>query len=377
MGLAPAAWHSLFDYIKGRVEKSDVRKYVRFNTAARWVSYDEQAQEFTVTVEDLVTETTETHVFDKLVVSTGHFSFPNVPEFEGIGGFPGEVLHAHDFRGAERFAGQNILLIGSSYSAEDIGMQTHKMGAKSVTFSYRSAPMGFDWPETATERPLVTRFEGSTAHFSDGSTGDFDAVVLCTGYQHKYPFLPSGLSLKSRNVLYPDRLYKGVVWQDNPNLFYLGAQDQYYTFNMFDAQAWFARDVMLGCIELPAAAEQAADVAVWLECQAALADHDAEADFQTDYLRELIALTNYPEFDLDTVSTLFKQWMRDKQDNILGYRDNVHRSVMTGTMAAQHHTRWINAMDDSLARYLQGPSENVDTGALTALTAATPAGERR
>ncbi|MET3951697.1 trimethylamine monooxygenase [Arthrobacter sp. UYEF36] len=355
------------------MEKSDVRKYVRFNTVARWVSYDEQAQEFTVTVEDLATETTETHVFDKLVVSTGHFSFPNVPDFEGIGGFPGEVLHAHDFRGAERFAGQNILPIGSSYSAEDIGMQTHKMGAKSVTFSYRSGPMAFDWPENATERPLVTRFEGSTAHFSGGTTGDFDAVVLCTGYQHKYPFLPSELSLKSRNVLYPDHLYKGVVWQDNTNLFYLGAQDQHYTFNMFDAQAWFARDVMLGRIALPDSAERAADITVWLERQAALASHDAEADYQTDYLRELIALTDYPEFDLDTVSALFKQWMRDKQDNILGYRDNVHRSVMTGTMAARHHTRWINAMDDSLARYLQGPSENVDTGALTAMTAAASA----
>ncbi|WP_331712770.1 hypothetical protein [Arthrobacter sp. U41] len=255
-------------------------------------------------------------------------------------------------------------------------MQTHKMGAKSVTFSYRSAPMGFDWPENATERPLVTRFEGSTAHFSDGTTGDFDAVVLCTCYQHKYPFLPSELSLKSRNVLYPDHLYKGVVWQDNTNLFYLGAQDQYYTFNMFDAQAWFARDLMLGRIGLPDAAERAADIAVWLERQAALADHDAEADYQTDYLRELIALTDYPEFDLDTVSALFKQWMRDKQDNILGYRDNVHRSVMTGTMAARHHTRWINAMDDSLARYLAGPSENVDTGALTALTA-DAAGQHR
>jgi trimethylamine monooxygenase len=365
----------LFDYIKGRVEKSDVRKYVRFNTAARWVSYDEQKQEFTLTVEDLATETTETHVFDKLVVSTGHFSFPNVPEFEGIGGFPGEVLHAHDFRGAERFAGKNVLLVGSSYSAEDIGMQTHKMGAKSVTFSYRSAPMGFDWPENTTERPLVTGFEGSTARFSDGTSGDFDAVVLCTGYQHKYPFLPSELSLKSRNVLYPDNLYKGVVWQDNTNLFYLGAQDQYYTFNMFDAQAWFARDVMLGRIGVPDAAERSADIAVWLERQEALADHDAEADYQTDYLRELITLTDYPEFDLDTVSELFKQWMSDKQENILGYRDNVHRSVMTGTMAAQHHTRWINAMDDSLARYLQGPSENVDTGALTALTAAAPAGQ--
>ncbi|MEV7647295.1 NAD(P)/FAD-dependent oxidoreductase [Arthrobacter sp. NPDC089319] len=358
----------LFDYIAGRVQKSDVRKYVRFNTVARWVDYDEASQEFTVTVEDLAAHRTETHVFDKLVVSTGHFSYPNVPAFDGINSFPGEVLHAHDFRGAERFAGKNLLLIGSSYSAEDIGMQAHKMGAKSVTFSYRSSPMGFDWPETATERPLVTHFEGRTAHFSDGTTGEFDAVLLCTGYLHKYPFLPTELSLQSPNLLYPGNLYKGVVWQQNTNLFYLGAQDQYYTFNMFDAQAWFARDVMLGRIDLPSLAERDADIQSWLDRQATLADHDAEADFQTDYLRELIALTDYPEFDLDTVCALLKQWMKDKEENILGYRDSIHRSAVTGTMATRHHTRWINAMDDSLHRYLNGPSEDMDTGALAALT---------
>ena len=46
-------------------------------------------------------------------------------------------------------------------------------------------------------------------------------------------------------------LYKGVVWEDNTGLFYLGMQDQFYTFNMFDAQAWYARDVILGGIKLP------------------------------------------------------------------------------------------------------------------------------
>jgi len=234
----------LFDYIKGRVEKSDVRKYVRFHTVARHTSYNEATQEFTLTVEDLKTNITETHVFDKLVVATGHFSVPSVPEFKGIKSFPGEVLHAHDFRGAERFYGKNLLMIGSSYSAEDIGMQSHKMGAASITLSYRTTPMAYDWPANTVERPLVTHFSGPTAHFSDGTQGDFDAVVLCTGYQHKYPYLPSELSLKSPNVLYPGNLYKGVVWQQNTNLFYLGAQDQYYTFNMFDAQAWFARDVI-------------------------------------------------------------------------------------------------------------------------------------
>jgi len=358
----------LFDYIKGRVEKSDVRKYVQFNTVARHTSYNPEAEEFTLMVEDLATGTTTEHVFDKLVVSTGHFAFPSVPEFNGINSFPGEVLHAHDFRGAERFAGKNLLMIGSSYSAEDIGMQAHKMGAASITFSYRTAPMGFDWPENTVERPLVTHFEGSTAHFSDGTHGEFDAVVLCTGYQHKYPFLPSDLTLKSKNVLYPANLYKGVVWQQNTNLFYLGAQDQYYTFNMFDAQAWFARDVMTGTIELPSLAEREADVQLWLERQGALPDHNSEADFQSDYLRELIEATNYPPFDLDAVSQLFKDWMGHKETDILGYRDMVHRSVVTGTMATRHHTRWLNAMDDSLGRYLGGPSQDVDTGTLSAVT---------
>ena len=79
----------LFDYIKGRVEKSDVRKYVRFNTVARHTSYNEATQEFTLTVEDLKTNLTETHVFDKLVVATGHFSVPVSPGVQGHQDLPG------------------------------------------------------------------------------------------------------------------------------------------------------------------------------------------------------------------------------------------------------------------------------------------------
>lgn len=102
---------------------------------------------------------------------------------------------------------------------------------------------------------------------------------------------------------------------------------------MFDAQAWFARDVMLGRIGLPSAKEREADIRLWLGRQDALESHDAEADFQTEYVRELISLTDYPMFDLDTVSSLFKAWMKEKEEDILGYRDQVHRSVMTGTLA--------------------------------------------
>ena len=40
-----------------------------------------------------------------------------------------------------------------------------------------------------TERPLVDRFEGKTVHFKDGSSSEVDAVIMCTGYLHSYPYL--------------------------------------------------------------------------------------------------------------------------------------------------------------------------------------------
>ena len=43
----------LWDYIKGRVEKSKVRDQIRFRTPVRDVSYDDATGQFTVTAHDL------------------------------------------------------------------------------------------------------------------------------------------------------------------------------------------------------------------------------------------------------------------------------------------------------------------------------------
>ena len=64
-----------------------------------------------------------------MVVATGHFSTPNVPYFDGLERFPGRVMHSHDFRSADEFKGKDVLVIGGSYSAEDIGIQCYKYGA--------------------------------------------------------------------------------------------------------------------------------------------------------------------------------------------------------------------------------------------------------
>lgn len=347
----------LWDYIDGRASQSGVKDQVKFAHAVRWVEWNEEDATFTLTVEDLRAKKTLTEVFDHVIVATGHFSFPNVPDFDGIGRFPGEIIHAHEFRGAERLTGKNVLLIGGSYSAEDIGVQAHKMGAAHVTMSYRSKPQGFAWPEGMEERPVIDRFEGNLVHFSDGSAREFDAVILCTGYLHHYPFLPDELSIDSGNNLYPAGLYRGTVWQKNPQLFYLGAQDQWFTFNMFDAQAWYVRDLILGRAELPDAAARQESIDAWLGRFNAIDGDEDAVNFQADYIRDLIEATDYPMFDLDKVVRIFLAWKKDKKTDILTYRDQPHRSVMTGTMAAVHHTPWLAELDDSRERYLSTPDD--------------------
>ncbi|MGE8601376.1 flavin-containing monooxygenase [Bordetella trematum] len=343
----------LWDYIQGRVSKAGVRKYIRFNTVVKSVTYDEAAQTFTVTAQDYENQEETSQEFDYVVVATGHFSTPHVPHFDGFDRFTGRILHAHDFRDAVEFRDKHVLLIGSSYSAEDIGSQCYKYGARSITTAYRTQPMGYDWPEGWEERPQLKRVKGNRAYFVDGSSKQVDAIILCTGYQHHFPFLPQELTLSTNNRLWPLGLYQGVVWEENPRLFYLGMQDLWYSFNMFDAQAWFARDVMLGRISLPSPDAMAADSARWREDEESLTSTASMYEFQGRYIKHLISQTDYPEFDIDAVNAIFLEWKDDKKRDIMGYRDRCYRSVMTGTKASRHHTRWLDAVDDSLEEYLR------------------------
>jgi trimethylamine monooxygenase len=342
----------LRDYIVGRVQKSDTRKFIRFRSPVRDVTYSDETGRFTVTVRDLTNDCLYSEVFDYVIVASGHFSTPNTPYFPGLEKFPGRVLHAHDFRDAAEFAGKRVLCVGSSYSAEDIGTQCYKYGATEITFSYRTRPMGFAFPDAFQEVPLLLKVEGKTAHFKDGTSKEVDAIILCTGYQHHFPFLPDNLRLKTRNRLWPLGIYKGVMWEENPKLIYLGMQDQYYTFNMFDAQAWYARDVILGHITLPSLEEMRADSAAWREKEEASTCAADDIDFQTAYVRDLIDLTDYPDFKPEIVAEQFKEWKHHKEEDVLTYRHHSFPSTITGTMAPQHHTPWMDALDDSLEAFL-------------------------
>ena len=91
---------------------------------------------------------------------------------------------------------------------------------------------------------------------------------------------------------------------------------------------------------------------VWRAREETLEDDEQMIWFQGDYVKELIEATDYPSFDVEAVNKTFMEWEHHKHEDIMGFRNNSYRSVLTGTMAPLHHTPWLEAMDDSFDSYL-------------------------
>jgi len=341
----------LQDYILGRAKKADIKKYIKFDTIVTNVQVC--GNQFSLTSKNKIDNKITNDIFDNVIVASGHFSVPFIPEYDGMKNFPGRILHSHDFRDAEEFRGKNVIVLGSSYSAEDIALQCYKYGAESVTIGYRNNAMGFKWPKGMKEVHCLDRLEGKKAIFKDGHRQDTDAIILCTGYLHHFPYLEDSLKLETNNRLYPPKLYKGVAWQGNLNLFYLGMQDQFHTFNMFDAQAWYVRDMIMNKIKFPSSDEIAKDIEDWVNKEEKLKDPFEMIDFQTEYTIDLCSDVDYPKIDFELIRKFFYRWEHDKEENIINYRNKSYFSAVTGSVAPIHHTNWLDALDDSMDTFMK------------------------
>ena len=74
---------------------------------------------------------------------------------------------------------------------------------------------------------------------------------------------------------------------------------------LFDAEAWYARDYVLGRVSLPSRQEMAADIDKWVQRESTLSDDAEMIDFQADHVAELLADVDYPKFDLDRTKAFF------------------------------------------------------------------------
>lgn len=77
----------------------------------------------------------------RVVVATGYNRVPVEPVWPGQETFKGVLLHSRQYRNAEPFAGQNVLIIGMGNTGAELAIDLHEKGAR-PTISVRS-PINF------------------------------------------------------------------------------------------------------------------------------------------------------------------------------------------------------------------------------------------
>lgn len=257
----------------------DLRDRFRFDTEVVAVEPVGDGR-WDVTARSGSTETTER--FGGVLMANGTLSEPHVPSFDGD--FAGTVMHTSAYRSGDQLRGRRVLIVGAGNSGCDIAVDAvhHATSVDmSVRRGYHFVPkyvfgrpadtlnqgrplparikqavdkrvlrlftgdpvrLGFPEPDHKIyeSHPIVNslilhhlghgdlrvradveRFDGSTVHFRDGSAGQYDLVLLATGYRLHYPFIdPAHLQWSGRSGA-PD-LYLNIFTAQHPTLFVLG-----------------------------------------------------------------------------------------------------------------------------------------------------------
>lgn len=192
----------------------------------------------------------ETRWYPGVVLANGTLAEPNVPTFPGE--FSGELLHTSAYASPAQLAGRRVLIIGAGNSGCDIAVDAvhhadavdmsvrrgyyfvprYLFGRPSDTLNqarplparikqaidsrvlraFTGDPVRFGFPKPDYRiyeshpivntlvlhhlgqgdlriRPDIERFDGLTVHFRDGSSDEYDVVMLATGYRLDYPFV--------------------------------------------------------------------------------------------------------------------------------------------------------------------------------------------
>ncbi|MDO6824821.1 NAD(P)/FAD-dependent oxidoreductase [Marinobacter sp. 1_MG-2023] len=270
--------HELKSYFRDFVDHFGLREHYEFST--RVVSVEPDGDQWAITTEH--EGQTQTRIFDGVMIANGTLHTPNMPALPGD--FAGEVMHSADYRTPEVFKNKRVLIIGCGNSGADIAVDAVHH-AHSVDMSLRRGyyflpkfingrpvdtlggklklprpikqrldarlmrmvigkPSDYGLPDPEYRmyeshpvinslilhhlghgdikpRRAIDRVEGHTVHFSDGESGDYDLILMATGYLLDYPFI------NKKHLNWPEhedapRLYQNMMHPDYDNLFVMG-----------------------------------------------------------------------------------------------------------------------------------------------------------
>ncbi|KAL4874399.1 hypothetical protein BJY04DRAFT_226099 [Aspergillus karnatakaensis] len=184
--------------------------------------------------------------FDAVVVASGHYSVPLIPEVMGLAEafreWPGVFEHSKSFRHADDYVDKRVVVVGGNISSADLIVDLHAIVKGELYLSQRGANevLGnvFSLPGVV-QKPTIARVESGGAGvdvvFSDGSRVDgVDKVIFATGYKLSYPFFEPDLVTPSNRVA---GLYQHIFKVGDPSLAFVGQVRGALSFRVYEYQA--------------------------------------------------------------------------------------------------------------------------------------------
>ena len=114
-------------------------KKFKFNCTVNNVEFDSKSEKFQLSWTEQAAGESKNKLleFDYIMVATGHFSIPNNPSFKGEDSFNGRLIHSHEYQDGNLYTNKRVLIIGGSFSAEDIALQCWKFGSAACHITHR------------------------------------------------------------------------------------------------------------------------------------------------------------------------------------------------------------------------------------------------
>ncbi|KAK8150870.1 hypothetical protein G3M48_005965 [Beauveria asiatica] len=283
----------------------DVEHLASFATQVRDVRKtvaDDGTRAWRVEVHDFKSGAVSAERFDAVVVASGHYSDPFVPDVPGIAAFeaahPGAVMHSKFYRRPAQFTGKKVLVVGNSASGIDISRQIATAAHLPVLISEKDTPGTDESPPAPT---TWSRHVGQVAslvpatrsvRFTSGHVeNNIDSVVFCTGYHYSFPFLPSlDPTVLAPDGTYADHLWEHMLYVPDPTLAFLAVPKRVVPFPLAEAQAAVVARLWAGRLNVPPEEEREA----WVrrrETAAAGARHTLGYPQDAEYINRLHALS--------------------------------------------------------------------------------------
>ncbi|KAJ5626213.1 Dimethylaniline monooxygenase N-oxide-forming [Penicillium lagena] len=294
-----------------------------------------------------VVEQQHTEIFDAVVVASGHYHTPMIPDIPGLteakAKWPSKITHSKSFRNAEGVEGKkNVLLIGGGVSSVDIAREISPV----VRTVYQSTRNGlFDvpasaLPKNATRIEQVASFEMDstdtaethlplTVRLKSGQTlNNIDRIVLCTGYQMVLPFLPE-FTDHGEPVASPDsvivtdgtqfhNLHHDIFYIPDPTLAFVGVSFYTATFTLFEFQAIAIAALFSGVAQLPSVESMRTEYKTRVETKGHGRSFHSLRGEEVDYVKQIIDWVNTARFahGLPSIEGHTASWLEEKKVHV-------------------------------------------------------------